>query len=81
MNITNDTIINEWSFEFYSTSEEEWLDFGYWTISDDQSAAIEILLKDEENQVEHLSCNHREWTFEQFKLNQGPDCMQLIRDL
>ena len=79
--LTNDTIIHEWCFEFYHTEEEEWLDFGYWTLSDDQSAAIELLLKDEDNNVEHLSCHLNTWTYEQFKKNQGENSLELIRDL
>jgi len=78
--LTDDTTIYEWGFEFYHTGEEEWLDFGYWTLSDDQSAAIELLLKDEDNQVEHLSCSPRTWTFKQFKENQGENNLELIRD-
>ena len=81
MNLTDDTIIYEWGFEFYSEREEQWMDFGYWTLSDDQSAAIEFLLKDEENDVEHLSCSPRTWTYKQFKENQGEDSLELIRDL
>ena len=49
--------------------------------SDDQSAAIELLLKDEDNNVEHLSCNLNTWTYEQFKKNQGENSHELIRDL
>jgi hypothetical protein len=75
-----ETIIHEWQFEFYSPKEEEWLDFGYWTLSDDQSAAIEMLLIDEDNDVEHLSCNLKTWTYEQFQKNQGDDCITLLRD-
>ena len=75
-----ETIIHEWQFEFYSPKEGEWLDFGYWTLSDDQSAAIEMLLIDEDNEVEHLSCNLKTWTYEQFKQNQGDDCITLLRD-
>ena len=78
--LTDETTIHEWQFEFYSSKEEEWLDFGYWTLSDDQSAAIEMLLIDEDNDVEHLSCNLKTWTYEQFKQNQGKDCITLLRD-
>lgn len=79
--LTPSTIINEWTMEFYSPTEEEWVDYGYWTISDQEDQAIELLLKDEDNQVDYLSCQHRTWTYEQFQRNQGPDALHLIRDL
>ena len=81
MTLTDETTIYEWCFEFYSPKEEEWVDFGYWTISDDQSAAIELLMQDEDNEVEHLSCNLNTWTYAQFKQNQGEDSLEMIRDL
>ena len=81
MTLTDDTTIYEWCFEFYSPKEEEWVDYGYWTISDDQSAAIELLMQDEDNEVEHLSCNLNTWTYAQFKQNQGENSLELIRDL
>ena len=81
MTLTDDTTIHEWCFEFYHTGEEEWLDFGYWTLSDDQQSAIELLLIDEDNQVEHLSCKLNTWTYKQFKQNQGENSLELIRDL
>lgn len=81
MTLTDDTTIYEWCFEFYHTGEEEWLDFGYWTLSDDQQSAIELLLIDEDNQVEHLSCKLNTWTYKQFKQNQGENSLELIRDL
>jgi len=79
--LTDSTIIYEWCFEFYHTGEEEWLDYAYWTLSDDQQSAIEMLLIDENNDVEHLSCSLNEWTYEQFKKNQGENSLELIRDL
>ena len=81
MTLTDETTIYEWCMEFYSPKEEEWVDYGYWTISDDQSAAIELLMQDEDNEVEHLSCNLNTWTYKQFKENQGENSMELIRDL
>ena len=78
--LTDDTTIHEWQFEFYSTSEEEWLDFGYWTLSDDEQTAIEMLLEDEDNAVDYLSCNLKTWTYEEFKKNQGENSLELIRD-
>ena len=78
--LTPSTIINEWMMEFYSPTEEEWFDYSYWTISDQQDQAIELLLKDEDNQVDHLSCKHKAWTYEEFQRNQGTDSLNLIRD-
>ena len=79
--LSDDTTIYEWCFEFYSPKESEWVDFGYWTLSDDQQSAVELLLIDEENEVEHLSCSLNTWTYKQFKANQGEDSLELIRDL
>lgn len=79
--LNDDTIIHEWLFEFYSPGQEEWIEYGYWTLSDDQQSAVELLLIDEENEVEHLSCQLNTWTYDQFKTNMGPDCLSLIRDL
>ena len=67
--------------EFYSPSEEEWIDYSYWTISDQQDQAIALLLEDEDNQVDYLTCNHNTCTFEEFQRNQGTDSLTLIRDL
>ena len=79
--LKDDTTIYEWLFEFYSPKESEWIEYGYWTLSDDRSAAIELLLKDEDNAVEHLSCSLNTWSYAQFKLNQGENNLDLIRDL
>ena len=79
--LDDDSIIYEWCFEFYSPGREEWLDYGYWTLSDDQQSAVELLMSDEENDVEYLSCSLNTWTFKEFKANQGEDSLELIRDL
>ena len=79
--LTDDTIVHEWRFEFYSPEQEEWLDFSYWTMTDDMQFAIIQLLMDEGNDVEHLSCVGDICTYAQFKLNQGENNLELIRDL
>ena len=79
--LDDDSIIYEWCFEFYSPGREEWLDYGYWTLSDDQQSAVELLMSDEENDVEYLSCSLNTWTYKEFKANQGEDSLELIRDL
>ena len=80
MTFTPDTTIYEWTFEFYSPTEEEWLDFGYWTLEDNRQFITETLIQDEDGNVEDLSVSVKEWTFEEFQQNQGPDCLSLLRD-
>lgn len=79
--LSDDTPIYEWCFEFWSPVEEDWVDYGYWTLANDEQLALKHLMDDEDGQVEHLSTSLNTWTFEEFKKNQGIECISLIRDL
>jgi len=45
--ITPDTTVYEWEMEYYSPTEEEWLECSYWTFTEDSQMAREQFITDE----------------------------------
>jgi len=65
--------------EFYSPTEEDYLDVSYYTFVEDSQMAREQLIIDEEGQVEDLKMNVTEHTYSNLK-DQGLDLETLILD-
>ena len=73
------TTVYEWTMEFYSPTEEDYLDVSYYTFVEDSQMAREQLIIDEEGQVEDLKMNVTEHTYSNLK-DQGLDLETLILD-
>ena len=79
LNVPPTTTVYEWNLEFYSPTEEEWMDVSYYTFVEDSQMAREQLIIDEEGQVEDLKLNKIEHTYSNLK-DQGLDLETLILD-
>ena len=73
------TTVYEWTMEFYSPTEEDYLDVSYYTFVEDSQMAREQLIIDEEGEVEDLKMNVTEHTYSNLK-DQGLDLETLILD-
>jgi len=73
------TTVYEWTMEFYSPTEEDYLDVSYYTFVEDSQMAREQLIIDEDGEVEDLKMNVTEHTYSNLK-DQGLDLETLILD-
>ena len=73
------TTVYEWTMEFYSPTEEDYLDVSYYTFVEDSQMAREQLIIDENGEVEDLKMNVTEHTYSNLK-DQGLDLETLILD-
>ena len=73
------TTVYEWTMEFYSPTEEDYLDVSYYTFVEDSQMAREQLIIDEEGEIEDLKMNVTEHTYSNLK-DQGLDLETLILD-
>ena len=80
LNVPPTTTVYEWTMEFYSPTEEDYLDVSYYTFVEDSQMAREQLIIDEEGQVEDLKVTLIEHTYSNLK-DQGLDLETLILDI
>jgi len=79
LNVPPTTTVYEWTMEFYSPTEEDYLDVSYYTFVEDSQMAREQLIIDEDGKVEDLKMNVTEHTYSNLK-DQGLDLETLILD-
>ena len=73
------TTVYEWTMEYYSPVEEDWMDVSYYTFVQDSQMAREQLIIDEDGKVEDLKMNVTEHTYSNLS-DQGLDLETLILD-
>ena len=72
------TTVYEWTMEYYSPVEEDWMDVSYYTFVQDSQMAREQLIIDEDGKVEDLKMDITEHTYSKMVDWFGEDQLQRL---